>query len=158
MQREVKFDQLYRQYARLIYVRCRRMLGEEQAAEDATQEVFIRVAVHLQKAPSSAEARLWIYRISSNYCLNEIRNSKRRPRSVAPHENLADSGAEDLLFSRDLARRLIERMPVHLRAATWLHYVDGMSHDDVGKQLGISRRTVINHIVDFQNRARKFAE
>jgi len=133
------------------------MLGEDQAAKDATQEVFSRVAAHLESAPDSDDAKVWIYRISSNYCLNQIRNNKRRPQSVECHEGLADSDAEGLLLDRDLARRILERMPTRLRAATWLHCVDGLSHDEVGEMLGISRRTVINYIDDFAYRARKFA-
>ncbi|MET0791604.1 MAG: sigma-70 family RNA polymerase sigma factor [Polyangiaceae bacterium] len=153
-----RFDQLYRQYGRLVYVRCRRMLGEQQAAEDATQEVFYRVATHLDRAPDAEDALLWIYRISSNYCLNELRNNKRRPQSVGCHEGPTDGDAEGSLVDRDLARRILERTPKRLGAAAWLHCVDGLSHDEVGLRLGISRRTVINQIEDFAKRARKFAE
>jgi RNA polymerase sigma-70 factor, ECF subfamily len=153
-----QFDQLYRQYGRLVYVRCRRMLGEQQAAEDATQEVFCRVATHLDRAPQAEYTLRWIYRISRNYCLNEIRNNRRRPQCVEGHEDAPDANAEALLVDRDLARRILRRTPTHLGAAAWLHCVDGLSHDEVGQRLSISRRTVINHVEEFANRARKFAE
>ena len=134
------------------------MLCEEQAAEDATQEVFSRVAAHLERAPDSEQALLWIYRISHNYCLNEIRNNNRRPQTVQWHDGLADSNAEVLLFDRDLARRILERAPTNLLAATWLHCVNGLSHEEVGRHMGISRRTVINYIEEFSDRARRFAD
>lgn len=134
------------------------MLGQEQAAEDATQEVFCRVATHLDLAPDAEDALLWIYRISSNYCLNEIRNNRRRPQSVECYEGHADGDAEGWLVDRDLVRRILERTPMRLGAATWLHCVDGLTHDEVGEKLGISRRTVINYIDDFADRARKFTE
>ncbi|MFI5376709.1 MAG: sigma factor, partial [Candidatus Rokuibacteriota bacterium] len=49
------------------------------SAEDATQETFVRVRRHLEKAPDAHEALLWIYRIATNYCLNELRDRKGRP-------------------------------------------------------------------------------
>ena len=154
---ETRFDELYRQYGAVIYARCRRMLGQDQAAEDATQEVFCRVARNLHKAPSrSLEVVLWMQRISRNYCLNEIRNAKRHPPVTELTEHAAETAGEDVVSSRDLASRLIERVPVHLRASAWLHHVDGMSHEEVGKALGISRRTVINYISEFEERARRF--
>ena len=148
---------LYGKYGPAIYARCRRLLADDAAAEDATQEVFFRVARHLDDAPTSIEALLWIYRIATNYCLNELRNQKRRPHlDVPPAAEASDCTSEDFLANRDLARRLIERAPEHLRAPAWLYYIDGMSHDEVGRTLGRSRRTIINYLSEFQRRATRF--
>lgn len=154
---EGRLDILYRKYGPPIYTHCRRLLGNESAAEDATQEVFFRVAKHLEQAPTSIEALMWIYRIATNHCLNELRNHKRRSRPglVPTHEPLNEAN-ENLLADRDLARRLVERAPQHLRVPAWLHFVDGMSHDEIGKTLGLSRRTIINYLGEFQKRAAKF--
>jgi len=154
---EVRLTSLYRKYGPPIYAHCRRLLANDAAAEDATQEVFFRVAKHLDQAPTSIEALMWIYRIATNHCLNELRNQKRRSRPNAlPTDEPSNGSSEDLLADRDLARRLIERAPEHLRVPAWLHYVDGMSHDEVGKTLGLSRRTIINYLGEFQKRAAKF--
>jgi DNA-directed RNA polymerase specialized sigma24 family protein len=64
---------LYQKYGGVIYARCRRMLANDAAAEDAVQEVFLRVASHLDAAPTSVEALLWIHRIATNYCLPTAR-------------------------------------------------------------------------------------
>ena len=69
---------LYRSYGPAIYWRCLRLLRDRAAAEDATQETFMRVLRHLDRAPDADEAIRWIWRIATNYCLNELRNSKRR--------------------------------------------------------------------------------
>ena len=74
---------LYRMYGPIIYARCVRLLGDRAAAEDAIQETFMRVQRHLHKVPSADEALTWIYRIATNYCLNEIRDRRLRPRSEA---------------------------------------------------------------------------
>src|SRR6266852_2750752 len=134
---------LYRAYGPTIYTRCRRLLGDEAAAEDAVQETFMRVQRHLERAPDSREALAWIYRIATNYCLNELRNAKTRAEPVEELPEVPSGYTEELLLDRDLAARLIHRAPEKLRAVAWLHYVDGMAQEEVARVLGTSRRTVL---------------
>ncbi len=147
---------LYRQYGPVIYARCAKLLNDQAAAEDATQETFMRVQRHLHKAPDSREALAWIYRIATNYCLNEIRDRKLRPQGQAelperPGENLAA-----ILADRDLVARIVRRSPEKLRATAWLHHVDGLEQAEVARVLGSSRRTVVNRLAEFAENARKF--
>src|SRR5262249_2483041 len=88
---------LYRAYGPTIYARCRRLLGDDAAAEDATQETFMRVQRHLEKAPDSREALAWIYRIATNYCLNELRDSKVRAKPVEELPEISSGTGEALL-------------------------------------------------------------
>jgi RNA polymerase sigma-70 factor (ECF subfamily) len=147
---------LYRRYGPFIYARCTRLLGDRAAAEDATQETFMRVHRHLHKAPDPGEALAWVYRIATNYCLNELRD--RRHRLPADPEH-AESLGEDLgaaLANRDVAAKIVRRSAEKLRTAAWLHYVDGLDQGEVARVLGISRRTVGNRIAEFTENARKF--
>ena len=148
---------LYKQFGPSIYTRCRRLLKNAAAAEDATQEVFLRVAKQLDETADPAEALAWIYRIATNYCLNEIRSRKRKAAleiSLLPAS--VGHGSEDSIANRELARRIIQRTPKRLSKSAYLYHVDGMSHEEVAGTLGHSRRTVINHIAEFRRRARKF--
>lgn len=152
-----RLTELYRAYGPVIYARCRRLLGDDAAAEDATQETFVRVHRHLAKA-DSREALAWIYRIATNYCLNEIRNRKRRPE---PHDELPEmttTHVEAALADRDLAARIVERAPEKLRVVAWLHYVDGLEQAEVARVLDISRRTVVNRLNEFSQAAHKFVQ
>jgi len=148
---------LYKKFGPAIYTRCRRILKDAAAAEDATQEVFLRVGRSLDEAPGSPEALAWIYRIATNYCLNELRSRKRRARVVTslPEATVGHDG-ENAVANRELARRIIQRAPGRLAESAYLYHVDGMSHEEVASVLGHSRRTVINHIAEFGRRARKF--
>lgn len=160
MTKEDRLTQLYRTYGASIYWRCMRLLGDAAAAEDATQETFMRVHRHLERTPDGEEAIRWIWRIATNYCLNELRNTKRRAEPVAELPDRPPA-AGDLelaaLADRDLARRVIARAPEDQRAIAWLHHVDGLDQEEVARTLGVSRRTVVNKLAAFAENARKYA-
>lgn len=116
----------------------------------------MRVMRHIQSAPDDQAALAWIYRISTNYCLNQIRD---RSRQAEPVDELPDPGGahpEAEMLDRDLAMQLVTRAPENLRAAAILYYIDGLEQEQIAKTLGISRRTVINRLNEFMSRSRKF--
>lgn len=151
---------LYRKFGTAIFSRCRRLLKDDALAEDATQEVFVRVLKHIESAPDDATALAWIYRISTNYCLNQIRDRSRQAEPTAPDELPETDGGvgspELSMVDRDTALRIIRRAPEKLQDVAVLYYVDGLEQEQVAKTLGISRRTVINRLQEFVERSRKF--
>jgi RNA polymerase sigma-70 factor (ECF subfamily) len=153
---EDRLRELYRLYGPIIFARCRKLLRDEAAAEDATQETFVRVYRHLDRAPNADEALGWIYRIATNFCLNELRNRKHRPELHEALPERSQQNVEDSLANREFASRLIERAPEKLRVVAWLHYVDGMDQEEVARVMGVTRRTVFNHLEAFRANAGKF--
>jgi RNA polymerase sigma-70 factor, ECF subfamily len=155
-----RLTSLYRTYGPVIYARCRRLLGDLAAAEDATQETFVRVLRAIDRAPDAREALTWIYRIATNYCLNEVRNRRGRPelRPELPDDGWppGQAGFEDRLADRDLARRLIERAPPKVRTVAFLYHVDGLEQEEVARVLRVSRGTVVARLRAFEANARKF--
>ena len=147
---------LYRKYGPAIYSRCRRLLKDDALAEDATQEVFVRVMHHIKSAPDDKAALAWVYRISTNFCLNMIRDRSKQAEPVEELPEVPQEGHEATFLDRDLAMQLVNRAPEQLRAPAILYYVDGLEQEQIAQTLGISRRTVINRLNDFQDRCRKF--
>lgn len=118
----------------------------------------MRVHRHLDKA-DQREALAWIYRIATNYCLNEIRDRKRRPELRELPPEVPTGGDVAVVFAdRDLAERIVERAPEKLRVVAWLHHVDGLDQAEVARVLGISRRTVVTRLAEFSDNARKYIE
>jgi RNA polymerase sigma-70 factor, ECF subfamily len=150
--------ELYRTYGGAVYARCRRILGDAQAAEDAAQETFIRVHRHLAQAPDADQALRWIYRIATNYCLNELRNRKLRPQLVEKIPEPVDGGSSDPFLNKELVRWLVFHVPEKVRTVAWLYHVDGLEQAELAELLGISRRTVVNRLSEFQARARKLLD
>ena len=153
---EDRLVELYRRYGPYVYARCWRMLSDDAAAEDATQETFMRVQRHLDKAPNLDAALGWIYRIATNYCLNEIRDRRLRPEPSDELPEVIGRSSEELLADRDLVARLVARAPEKLRVVAWLHHVDGMEHHELAALLEITRQTVTNRLDAFATFARKY--
>ena len=153
-----RLTELYRSYGPAIYARCRLLLMDDGAAEDATQETFLRVWRNLERVPDARQALYWIYRVATNYCLNEIRDRRSRdiPSEQLPEVTESSLAAEARVANRDLARHLIDHAHANLRVVAWLYHVDGFEQDEVAQVVGISRRTVVNRLADFRAGAHRF--
>src|ERR1022692_4010842 len=62
------FAGLYQDHSRAIYYLALRFLGDEQKAEDATHDVFLKAFRHLDQFRGEASVRTWLYRIAINHC------------------------------------------------------------------------------------------
>jgi hypothetical protein len=69
--------QLFEQHGPRVYRRALRILGNAADAEEALQEVFIRVMRGAEGFESRSEITTWLYRITTNYCLNMVRSERR---------------------------------------------------------------------------------
>jgi RNA polymerase sigma-70 factor (ECF subfamily) len=149
-----RFNALYTHYGSAIFARCCRLLDDRSAAEDASQEIFLRVHRHIGAAPANDQALRWMFRITTNYCLNMLRDRKLRPTPTDDYADLVGvDSPEEHLADRDLGRRLTQRAPAHLRAVAWLYHVEGLGQQEIAEQLGISRRTVVNYLSAFSEYA-----
>lgn len=152
-----RFDALYADYHPAIFARCCRLLDDRSAAEDASQEIFLRVHRHIGSAPANDEALRWMFRITTNYCLNMLRDRKLRPPPTDDFSQVVGVACpEERIADRDLGRRLAMRAPAHLRAVAWLYHVEGLAQHEIAEELGISRRTVVNYLGAFAEYAERF--
>ncbi len=124
----------------MVLRRCRRLLGSEDEARDACQDVFVRVMERRTRLHGEYPSSL-LYRIATNVCLNRIRARGRRP----------EPGGEELLHriagveepgAGSHARVLLERLfGYHLestRTIAVLHYVDGLTLEEVAGECRMS--------------------
>jgi RNA polymerase sigma-70 factor (ECF subfamily) len=153
-----RFDELYERFGGTIYARCRQMLRDPAAAQDATQEVFLKVHRALDKIRGPREAFTWLYRTATNHCLNELRNGRQRPTLVAAIPDRAAPQPESRIFDQDLVLRLVRELPPDLATAAWLYHVDELEQGEIAEICGVSRRTIINRLARFAVDARAFIE
>jgi RNA polymerase sigma-70 factor (ECF subfamily) len=130
---------LYRQYAGRVYSLSLRMLGDIQAAEEATAAVFIRLARALEGRPIPPEVEDLLLRTTVSVLLRHLgdQRSEASPQAGVSGQRRA---ALRSLGQRSLAPALLEeairRLPVDSRFAFVLHDVEGLSHEKIVALLG----------------------
>ena len=150
---------LYREYGPAVYRRCMRLLGDRAAAEDATQEVFVKLVRDMKRLQDRETVLPWIYRVATNHCLNLRRDARRRGEEAADGDlELAPdtAGTPQAYPARQLAQAVLSRFDEETQAVAVGVFVDGMEHEEVARALGISRRTVSRKLDRFLENARKF--
>ncbi len=144
-------DAIYRRYAPLVYRRILRLFGESEA-EEVLHEVFMKVIERGDTFRQESSPTTWLYRITTNHCLNRLRNTKRRGELLERgREELFPSGPReatqlDQVFWRELWHHVdaeLLQIAVHC-------YVDGLSHLEIANMYGVSRRTIGNRLAELQ--------
>ena len=153
-------EELYERYGPILLARCRSILGNEEAAMDAVQETFARVIVHHDDFRDQASPLTWMYRISTNYCLNQIRNTRgRAEKRVLHHDTLAGEGVSrpetDQRDTARVIRRLIADADPETQALVVHLFFDDMSRAETATHVGISQPTLRKRLDQFMKRARR---
>jgi len=156
------FEQVIRQYERLVLVTALRLLGNLADAQDASQEVFLRLYRNLGKVESSGAFPSWLYRVTVNVC-HDLR--RKRP-AAAPMEDAALAPAAEadpqqatVEAERRYALNLsLRRLSEKERAALVLRDLEGLSTEAVARALGSSQATVRSQISKARVKMRGFME
>lgn len=130
----------------MVLRRCKRLLGDEELALDATQDVFVQLVRHAGRLDTTAPSSL-LYRIATRVSLNRLR-SDRRLRGALPVANDPEAAllqviaelpdAPEQLFARRLLDRLFSREPESTRVMAVLHFVDGLTLEETADEVGLS--------------------
>jgi RNA polymerase sigma-70 factor (ECF subfamily) len=151
---------LYREFGPVVYRRCLRLLGDRAAAEDATQEVFVKLLRDVDRLQDRETVLPWIYRVAMNHCLNVRRDARRRGQDGLAEDLdiVPDARGErpDAYPDRQLAQAVLSRFDEETQAVAVGVLVDGMEHEEIASALGISRRTVSRKLSRFVENARKY--
>jgi RNA polymerase sigma-70 factor (ECF subfamily) len=163
------FNRLVLAYQDLVYTQAYRMMGEMDAAEDATQEAFISAYRNLQSFRGGS-FRGWLLRIVTNACYDELRRRKRRP--TVPLEPLtsddeeiesprwiADAGElpEERVMRAELGRqiqRCLDELPEEFRAVVVLVDIQGLDYHEAAQVVAKPVGTVKSRLSRARTRLR----
>lgn len=149
-----EISQLYRRLGPLIYRRCLRMLKDPDHARDATQEVFVRAVKHKETLKADRECLPWLYRVATNYCLNQIRDRKPTDDRL-PEEFLQSGSGEHRLAARQQVVSLLSEFDLKTQQIAVYSLLDGMTQEEIAKLTGLSRKTVGKKLSRFSERAQE---
>ncbi len=159
------FEMLIEAYQKKIFNLAFRMIGNYDDAGDLAQEALIRIFKSISNFKEQSSLSTWIYRITTNVCLDEIRKKKNRKVVSLDEEIHAEDGdmqrqimsddpLPDELMEKEELRQIInsaiESLPEDQRLVITLRDIQGFSYDEIAKVLDCPAGTVKSRI----NRAR----
>ena len=159
------FEQLIRQHEQRVFRTALRLLRKAEDAEDAAQEVYLRLYKHLGRLKQDRDVMPWLYRVTVNVCRDLNRHRERsaaaslamterpdlEPRDPvpSPHQQTADA-EEWRIMSRALAA-----LPEKQQASIVLRDLEGLPEESVARILGVSQATVRTHVCRARLRLRE---
>jgi RNA polymerase sigma-70 factor, ECF subfamily len=162
------FEELVQIYQNKVYTLAYRYMGNEDDANDMSQEAFIKAYRSLHSYKGDASFGTWIYRITTNVCLDELRRRKRRivplsldeplatldgdemEREISDRSLAADTVYESKEFSQNIQLLLSEMKPEH-KTVIVLRDMMGLSYEEVALVLDCSIGTVKSRISRARN-------
>jgi RNA polymerase sigma-70 factor (ECF subfamily) len=143
---ERAFSIIVRTYEQPVYNYVLRLTGDRSLSEDLTQEVFLRVFQGLPSFSLRSRFTTWLFQVTKNRVLDELRAIERRPRAVvniddAPPLEVVDAPAERS-ETIDAVWRAVENLNPDLKMALLLRDVVGLSYTEIAETLEITLATV----------------
>ncbi len=146
---------LYERFRRPIYTYLYRLLGNQEDAADATQEVFLRACMHWEKLRDRESLGEWLYRVATNLCIDLLRKRKRlswwpltrhnrdeEEESEREEETRAflsaDHGGILVVDEREHMQLALARLPHAYAVVLVLSVAQGIPYQEIASILGLS--------------------
>jgi len=151
------FRLLFEAYKDRVFSIACYSLGDKAAADDITQQIFVKLFTRIGQFRGDSEFTTWLYRLVINSCLDERRRQRRwlpaaefTPMRKAAYRKSPETGYE----RREIAgsvREAIGGLKPKMRLPILLKYIEGLSYEEIAEVLGCSKGTVASRL----NRAHK---
>jgi len=144
---ERAFSLILRAYETPVFNYVLRLVGGDRAlAEDLTQEVFLRVYQGLPKFSLRSKFTTWLFQVTKNRVLDELRAVERRPRALVAIDDIAPLEVMDAPIERleeiDALWTAVELLSTDLKMALLLRDVVGLSYTEIADSLEVTLATV----------------
>ena len=143
---ERAFTLIVRAYEQPVFNYVLRLVGDRSLAEDLTQEIFLRVFQGLPGFSLRSRFTTWLFQVTKNRVLDELRALERRPRATVALEDIPPLEVVDQPFERteaiDAVWRAIQSLNVDLKMALLLRDVVGLAYTEIADALEITLATV----------------
>ncbi len=162
------FEQLVICYQTQVYNLALRMVGNDADAQDLAQEAFVRAWRALASFQFSSQFSTWLYRLTSNICIDFLRAQKKRTTislTVLQEEDGSQWDMRDpkplpeeqmmVQEEREVLLAAIASLDIAYRQILLLRVVDGCSYQQIGKILGIREGTVKSRLARAREQLRK---
>lgn len=146
----IDVESLYRRYGDLVLGRCRTLLGSDADAQEACQEIFLRVHRYSASFRGDASPSTFLFRVTTNHCLNVLRTRRRRPEDAEEDLSFVADVMRDPTEARELLDRVLAGQDEKTMQCIVYHLLDGMTHEETGKLVGLSGAAVRKRLAKFR--------
>jgi len=142
------FDKLYVKYSNKVFSKCISLLKNEALAQDATQDIFLKIFLNLAKFGGKSKFSTWIYSITYNYCIDLIRKAKKEKNifseDIENAPDLAEEVPDSALLEIEVKKLkiILEKIPVGDKAVLLMKYQDDMSIKEISESLEKSESAI----------------
>jgi RNA polymerase sigma-70 factor (ECF subfamily) len=137
----------------VVHRRARTLLGTDEEARDAMQEVFVRILGAQHEFRGEAPILHWIYRITTRVCLDRLRKRRTHPVVEDPEAVAQILAAPEALVDRRAILQVLSRTDAQTQEIAVHYYLDGLKMEEVADLVGLSRKTVGKKLETFRKRA-----
>ena len=147
------FRVIYERFSDYVYGLASRILGQEQDAEEVTQDVFVQAYQRLSGFRFEASFKTWLYRITVNTAYNYYKKNKRRYKRIAEYRRNAEGarpvdhrngGFEDY---EELISRLLSALSEDQRTCIILRSIENLSYEEISEILNVNVNTVRSRVM-----------
>ncbi|HKP53692.1 MAG TPA: sigma-70 family RNA polymerase sigma factor [Chloroflexia bacterium] len=148
---EEAFVLIYERFSPQIYRYVYRLVGNQELADDITQETFLKAFQGIRGISRDSNVSAWLYRIASNACFDILRRRKLitwmpiLEESEKTDEFTSDDFAPQVIESQ-IVRRTLREMPPALAVCLVLRSVEGFSCEEIAEILKIPKGTVFSRL------------
>lgn len=157
-QRNVYFEELYDRYVDKVYRKCLSFVKNEAQAEDFTHDIFLRVVLKIGSFKEHAKFSTWLYSITYNYCMDQVRQVKRQA-EIALDENfdLAEERDEMELVEMQTQglKKALQKIDPDERAIILMKYQDDFSIKEISETLKITESAVKMRLMRTKEKLKK---
>lgn len=142
------FDHLYVKYSGKVFSKCISLLKNEALAQDATQDIFLKIFLNLAKFGGKSKFSTWIYSITYNYCIDLIRKGKKEKNifseDIEKAPDLAEEVPDSALLEIEVKKLkiILDKIPVGDKAVLLMKYQDDMSIKEISDTLDKSESAI----------------
>jgi len=153
---DAEVREAYQRYGSLVLRRCQRILRDRSSAEDALQEVFVRLWRYGDAFREAESKVLWLYRVADRCCFDRLARRNAHPEvslpnpSMPPGDKIAQASTVE---DREVVMCFLDRFDDRVKQVAVLHYLDEMTQEEIAAATGWSRQTVFKKLAFLRSRA-----
>lgn len=156
------FSILYQRYIGKIYSKCISLLKDEVLAEDAAQEIYLKIFLNLARFNKKSRFSTWVYSITYNYCIDLIRRNKKTRKLFSSEEDkdygdVIEEVDDKEILEMEIHRlqEVLEVLPVDDKAVLLMKYKEELSIKEISAIINKSESAVKMKIKRAKHKSRK---